>query len=347
MAEGQGWQNSAELREQVRNMFSTIGQTGIVENAFQAERGEEELSNYNRRMSHARRWSTLLERNPATSKYQYQDVPRWDCELIPRGFKDRDIADLFSTAAKQASMDLKTVVGKNLVPDWHSPSPLNEVGVHSDMHLASLCNRTGDWGEASNRWLGMLLKYKNMVVKCRRLYGDVWYFSLSDAGAPGKFCWPAEPIRLGKDIYYRLKPEPKLEELPFLHVYQLADWEAMEVQWQCPLALKVAHSSCKVAGVLAKPMGKASSLIRFAASRAFYDIPKTPLQQLAKHLGCVFEVTDDLLARVQKLVIHVLGFAILFSGTPNVHVYSLVSCMFVASSVARAIPHLEAPPPLH
>jgi len=64
MAEEQGWQNSAELRERVRNMFSTIGrQTGVVENAFQAERGEEELRNYNRRMSKARRWSTLLQRH--------------------------------------------------------------------------------------------------------------------------------------------------------------------------------------------------------------------------------------------------------------------------------------------
>jgi len=178
MAEEQGWQNSAELREQVRKMFSTIGQTGIVENAFQAERGEEELRNYNRRMSNARRWSTLLQRNPATTKYQYQDLPSWSCEPIPRGFKDRDMADLYATAARQASMELKTVVGKSLTPEWHSPSPLGEVGVHSDLHLATLCNRLGgsDWGEASNRWLGMLLKYKNMMVKCRRLYGDVWFF---------------------------------------------------------------------------------------------------------------------------------------------------------------------------
>ena len=292
-------------------MFSTIGQTGIVENAFQAERGEEELRNYNRRMSNARRWSTLLQRNPATTKYQFQDLPAWSCEPIPRGFKDRDMADLYATAARQASMDLKTVVGKAQTPEWHSPSPLGEVGVHSDLHLATLCNRLGDadWGEASNRWLGMLLKYKNMMVRCKRLYGDVWYFSLSDAGTPGKFCWPAEPIRLGREVYYRLKPEPKLDELPFLHVYKLADWQAMEVQWQCPLALRVAHGSSQIAGVLAKPMEKATSLIKFAASRAFYDIPKSPLQQLARHLGCVFQVTDDLLTRVNKLVTHVLGFA--------------------------------------
>ena len=74
-------------------------------------------------------------------------------------------------------------------------------------------------------------------------------------------------------------------------------------------ALRVAHGSSQIAGVLAKPMEKATSLIRFAASRAFYDIPKSPLQQLARHLGCVFQVTDDLLTRVNKLVTHVLGLA--------------------------------------
>ena len=91
--------------------------------------------------------------------------------------------------------------------------------------------------------------------------------------------------------------------------------------------------------------GEGLQLDQVCCEQGFLRHPGDPLRQLAKHLGCVFEVTDDLLARVQKLVIHVLGFAILFSGTPNVHVYSLVSCMFVASSVARAIPHLEAPPP--
>ena len=136
MAEESGCQNSDELQEQVKSMFSTIGHTGIVENAFQAERGEEELSNYTRRMSHARRWSTLLERNPATTKYEYQDLPGWKCEPIPRGFKDRDMADLYATAARQASMDLKSVVGTNQTPEWHSPAPLNEVEVHSGLHLA-------------------------------------------------------------------------------------------------------------------------------------------------------------------------------------------------------------------
>jgi len=128
-------------------------------------------------------------------------------------------------------------------------------------------------------------------------------------------------------------------------VYKLADWEAMEVQWQCPLALRVAHGSSQIAGVLAKPMEKATSLIKFAASRAFYDIPKTPLQQLAKHLGCAFQVTDDLLTRVQKLVTHVLGLACYYTSCMHRFFQRLSTlCMCNWHSVAStALPHLEAP----
>ena len=60
-------------------------------------------------------------------------------------------------------------------------------------------------------------------------------------------------------------------------------------------------------GVLGMPIGKPMPLLRFAASKAFFDIPKTALLQLARYLGSPWDPADDLLTRVKKMVVHVLG----------------------------------------
>ena len=56
-----GWNDmDAGVHSEITKAFRTCGQTSIVENAFNRERGGEILKNFNKRMSHWRRWSVLL-----------------------------------------------------------------------------------------------------------------------------------------------------------------------------------------------------------------------------------------------------------------------------------------------
>ena len=306
VAEEEGWEPTGKLKAMVADMFACVGQTGIIENAFQVERRSEE-SSYNRRMSQQRMWGTLLETQPATRKHNFDDIPDWESEAIPRGFKDRDTSMLHHASAKDASMDLKGIVGPTASPVWHSAAPLNGSAPYGDMHLASLCHQSGQWGEATDRWLGFLLKDPRVLVRNRKVLGETWYFPLSDAGSPAKYCWPAEVVRLGQQDFYTLKADAKLEELPFLHVTSLPKWEALELEWQSPLAVELRCPGCNAMGVLGMPIGKPMPLLRFAASKAFFDIPKTALLQLARYLGSPWDPADDLLTRVKMMVVHVLG----------------------------------------
>eukprot|EP00974_Lingulodinium_polyedra_P028372 2736913-Lingulodinium_polyedra.AAC.1 len=77
-----------------------------------------------------------------------------------------------------------------------------------------------------------------MLVKNQLRHGDTWFFVLADAGAAGKFGWPAQVVQVGGKEYFTLKAPAAVADIPFLHVYSLEGWQAMAIEWLCPLAFQ-------------------------------------------------------------------------------------------------------------
>jgi hypothetical protein len=60
-------------------------------------------------------------------------------------------------------------------------------------------------------------------------------------------------------------------------------------------------------GPMAAARGEPQPLLKFAASRAFFNLTKAALQKLGKHMGCEVLQTDTLLARLRRMILFELG----------------------------------------
>ena len=81
--------------------------------------------------------------------------------------------------------------------------------------------------------------------------------------------------------------------------------------WLSQLALQLRHGPAALGsvGALASSVGGVDTLLRFAARRAFWDFPKTPLMTLAKEVGAPWHASDTLTTRLFKLMHFCLGAA--------------------------------------
>jgi hypothetical protein len=308
VAESKGFKFDLELKEMIQNMFSAVGQTTIDENGFKVQRMAESSSS-NRAMSNQRRWSSLITSGVATDPFRFRELPDFRDEVIPPGFSQRDMGSMYNSTMKNCSPEIRGVTGENRTPSWYSPAPRNESAVDADLDLWRQMDANNTWDAQGLQWLGCLLSGKSMLVRNVAVHGDRWLWPLADSGLSGKFSWPAQERVVDGVTYYTLAAKASIEESPFLHVLDYNQWEAVEVSWVSPLGLKVKHPDMNVRdfGPMAAARGKAQQLIKFAASKAFFNLTKAALQQLGKKMGCEILQGDTLLVRLRRMVLFELG----------------------------------------
>ena len=94
------------VKEEVRKAFSSCGQTCIVENAFNRERGAEVLQNFNKRMSAWRRWGVLVVKKIAGQVIHFQEL-NFSSTAIPRGIATKQVGALLHPPTKGLSLNFR------------------------------------------------------------------------------------------------------------------------------------------------------------------------------------------------------------------------------------------------
>ena len=298
----------ADLRRVVLEIFSCIGQTAVDENGFKVQR-EAEHKSFNCTMSDSRRCSSSILSKVATTRFNYNEVPNWENEPIPAGFKTRDMKAMYRSKVSHCSGFLKEVVGTKQTPEWNSPAPSRECIPDSDLDLCRELQERDSWGEAGTLFVACLLSGKKSVVRNKVIHGDKWFLPLADSGHPTKFGWPLVKKNIGTITYWELQGRPSVVETPFLHVYRLDEWEACEFVWESALCRMTRHGVRTQVGdgLVARLAGDALPLLKHSALQAFFDLSKTALLALCKELGCEVDPGDNLLQRLQRLIRFVLG----------------------------------------
>lgn len=161
----------------------------------------------------------------------------------------------------------------------------------------------------------MLGRSDNLVF--RRLGQEQWYLSLGDEGVLniGVLCWPVERVTLqgsGEDFWFVRKAGGRSDP-HIMHILDETKFVAIRVEWKSPLSLMmqgVTKASFESVGremsVCGVQRGGAEPLLALSARCAFWDLPSTSLDLLAKELGVVCEASASLFAKVSALVLHIL-----------------------------------------
>jgi len=293
------------------DIFSGVGQTALDENGFKVMR-ESEHKSYNCKMSNARRWSSLFLSGVEHEKFEFAAPKQWKSEVVPPGYKQPDMSNLYQPVLKMCTSELGNIVSEKQSPPWHSPAPARECVVDADLAFARECEKLGHWPNFADLYQGRLLHGgSRMLVRNLKVHGDQWYFPLCDPGHPAKLSWPAAEMgSIDGFKYFALKAEADADMCPFLHVHNVGQWEAIEYAWE-PAIARVARHGCdkmSFAGACALQASKPEGLLTFAAKRAFFSLSKAALLQLARDFKVELDNGDTLVQVLSKMITHWLGY---------------------------------------
>eukprot|EP00974_Lingulodinium_polyedra_P090659 8792011-Lingulodinium_polyedra.AAC.1 len=115
---------------------------------------------------------------------------------------------------------------------------------------------------------------------------------------------PVQQLSIGGRQCFSVKP-PSVGDTFLLTVFQLANWELLEVQWASPMHVgNLDHAA--PCGLVALAKGGPSPALSMGARKAFWALPESYLDDLAKLLK-VSPYVGSLLAKLAHLIHNILG----------------------------------------
>lgn len=299
LAEQSEWKWSAAIGKLSRNLFSIVGGTKIDEDANREERMAE-AKNMNRKMSDCRRFASLIGSNLAGEVHRYAEVDSSGV-YMDRGEETTDIRGLFRPDPKNASVDMRNVMGAQSRPAWPTPSPAHAAQHQADLHLMEHCSAHHRWDEGRCSWISVFCDQTKLLLRSEVLLGSGWFFPLGNVVGVMGLGWPAVEVHMHGKVFYQPKVGIRRAEVRWLPMTSFEDWEAMPFDFIGPLAMALPRSKVP-AGIFAKPLSGPDTLLRAMAQHAFSEFPKVCLTSISRHIGLEVCASDSLYTILWNLV---------------------------------------------
>jgi hypothetical protein len=279
-----GFQSVTEHMRDITKSIFMIGQTKLVEDAWQRMKVVERRDNDNTRMSSVKKWLVPVQTQVASSVHQYPEVAAADMPTMS-GEATRLPGGLFKPLRRKTTVDMKGIVS-SAKPSWQTFSPQSSLIQHSDMAAMLHYRSTGEWQKASLAWLSLCMKPGFVVRKP----GQPWVLSLGNVRGVGTLAWPLDEVSDTTRTFFVPQAGGSLH---WLIVDDVFGWECQRTAWRSPLHMaasttskpSVAEQGFSVRQALAESIGEPMKLIEACAWDCFFDLSVTSLRQLAKHLS--------------------------------------------------------------
>ena len=294
------------VAREVEAMFSSFGQSNIIELGVNVSRRAEEKS-YTKRMANNRRWETLIDSQVMEGWFDFKSLDGWASAVVPRGLQGTTFPDFFSSPQSQASMTFNTIVSDKASTPWHSPKPTGIVQFASDLAIARRCNAEDCWTLPTKTWLGCLLPDATCMVR-RKAVGITpagpWSWCLGEPGISSKIAWPVDAITIKNNSYYTFGPRGDLKDIDWNFVFSFDDLEVLRVEWVSwgAICVDLGKALPQERPWVARGIGDVASLLVAAAQAAFYTLQKTALKQVAREAHIELEKDATLFEMLYKMV---------------------------------------------
>lgn len=162
--EKEGWRATPKVQGIIKNAFSCLGQTKIVEDKFQKER-HGEAQNSNRRMALNRTWLTPIETRALSSVHHRFSEPAFEAEQVPPGLANMDNKGFYYNTAKRASLKMEGLVTTTSATAYYSPAPQMYIGHVADLSFYEFVASSSSSDMGDSCWLSILLSGGNICIK--------------------------------------------------------------------------------------------------------------------------------------------------------------------------------------
>jgi hypothetical protein len=297
------WEPCDALRQYVLEVWSSIGQTKVVEDAFQRERRAESNSTENMQLTKNETWMVPVGRHVLSKVHNFKEikakheVAKQGVGHLPQG--------VFKPSQKKVSLDMSDIScdrAKATWPTWAADNLPQQVADTSILLWAYLGNK---WASAHLSWHSQLMK-DGMVM--RRRDREEWGLSLGSLGGHAFAVWGLEVIQQGELKCYSptfVQGPGTCGEQIFVDIATNAkDWVVLPCEWLSPLQ---AFIKSKVVGpprLTLWAIGDEVGLLQYAARNCFWKHGQVFLNLLASDIGLQKGVS--LWETLERLIRHAL-----------------------------------------
>ena len=222
------------VKTMVQDIFM-IGQTKLVEDAWQRLRSVEKGDNDNSRISNIKRWLVPVKTKVASEVRHCPEVRAAGVPALVPGDPVRTPRTVYLPLRSQTSVDMKGVVGRHLKTQWQTFSPLSSLIQHSDMAAMMHYFESGEWHRATLAWLSLCMMSGSVVKEP----GQPWALSLGDVRGVGTLTWPLDEVIDNARTFFVPRAPGSLH---WPMVDDVSAWECQRTAWRSPLHMHASTS---------------------------------------------------------------------------------------------------------
>ncbi|CAE7263700.1 unnamed protein product [Symbiodinium necroappetens] len=293
-----GWRLSEDLlkedfegegiRRVIGELFAHWGSSGLVEDAFQRDRTLESKS-AGMKVAPSRLWQHLPEKKILSELYKFQEV---QVNEIPEELPGKKLPEGIYQPSAKTSLAFDDLVGTNQSPTW----PTHSSPFASLAEEIALVDKFGgsqkDLEQGPLLWRTIFLQQFFVVRKKVKPRGQISQWSMVYGSAKNytALLLPLSSQQLPGSGGGRIKlvfKEFTASNIHWASVADLAEWEALPVEWKSPLHLW--RLTKQVVGEISLlSVGKPTSLLEHCAHLGFLKIPVASVKKMMKDRICRF-----------------------------------------------------------
>ena len=277
MLETTGWQLTQPITEHCYKLSCRLVTSQICEGGFhRAKQAAKKGAAH--QISDERVFHTLLKRRVIDVVHDYQ-TPDLSCLVPPRQ------GSLPSHAFKGLEQDVWPELSKvkgTKGPTWYHTGGNNFWDHVAHDSVLEFCELHDCMASIKHTWKCSLLQCCTLLVKHES--HTRYYLVLGQASSECVFGWPATCHTLADGVQC-FSLADTVTEPGYLCIVEEAQWTGYFFEWLSPEA-QLAHFKTELHGPRAFPLvqGEPKPILDIAATRAFYDLPRTSLGKIASDL---------------------------------------------------------------
>ena len=262
-----------------KSIFTGWGQTKVVEDGIRELRDVEQRGTTNKKVAAIRQLGILRDRK-VIALHKREEFEPTTPAVTPKATTPWST---FTAKGTEPTIEIDSLTG---AASWPTLSAQTYQVIAAEMALVARAHATDGWEDASGCWkclfvpTGACLKKKDVE--------DEFWVNLGHVGYVALLVWPLvrQSSKGGRHVF-SLAVDEETAEPTWAIVCNWDEYEVVPCSPVSPATLyRFFHSRFpKTLGVVLRQDGDALSILRHAAEQAFWRLPKTQLDKLARDRG--------------------------------------------------------------
>lgn len=250
-------------------------------------------------------WCAALAANVLMERHAFKTVSS-DTAMFSKAHKLAP--EMFKPSKLNQSLPFDEVASVSQQAPYWSPKPENNMLPTSDLVVAQEFARTGQVGIFTGVDAGAVCDFSHHLV-LRRSMGEVlsdrWWLALAHFNKSAVMVLPCRRLALHNNseqhVYYEL--DLPLREPQLLCLYDIAEWSGATIKWRsCAWQLVTLDSPTLKPCVRAFESLSPAPLFQICCRQAFWALPKSTIEMLAKQAGLEVESGWGLFEALEKTI---------------------------------------------